>query len=91
MFVHLIISLASIQPATSAMVQKELIIENTKSLLKMTISNLKKTWTNTALFEFGLAKSTIRQLIWPKVKFKDNFVFLISTSHSSRPFHKMDK
>ena len=54
---HLIISLASIQPATSAMVQKELIIENTKLLLKMTISNLKKTWTNTALFEFGLAKS----------------------------------
>ena len=62
MFVHLIISLASIQPATSAMVQKELIIENTKSLLKMTISNLKKTWTNTALFEFGLAKPDIRQL-----------------------------
>ena len=25
----------------------------------MTISNLKKTWTNTALFEFGLAKSDI--------------------------------
>ena len=40
----------------------------------MTISNLKKTWTNTALFEFGLAKSDIRQLPWPKVKFKDDFL-----------------
>ena len=62
MFAHLIISLASIQPATCAMLQKKLIMQNTKLLLKMTISNLKKTWTNTALFEFGLAKSAIRQL-----------------------------
>ena len=60
MFVHLIISLASIQPATSAMVQKELIIENTKSLLKMTISNLKKTLTKSEvqrqfpIFDFNL-------------------------------------
>ena len=28
----------------------------------MTFSNLKKTWTNMALFEFELAKSEIRQL-----------------------------
>ena len=46
MFAHLIISLARIQPATCSMLQKELIIKNTKPLLKMTISNLKKTWTN---------------------------------------------
>ena len=51
-----------IQPATRAMLQKELIIQNTKLLLNMTISNLKKTWTNTVLFEFELAKSDIRQL-----------------------------
>ena len=54
------------------MLQKELTIQNTKLLLKLTISNLKKTWANTALLEFGLAKSDIRQL--PKVKFKDDFV-----------------
>ena len=28
----------------------------------MTISNLKKTWTNTAMFKFDLEKSNIRQL-----------------------------
>ena len=28
----------------------------------MTNSNIKKTWANTALYEFGLAKSDIRQL-----------------------------
>ena len=56
---HLIISP---QAATRPMLQKEIIIQNTKLLLKMTISNLKKTWTNTALFEFGLAKPDIRQL-----------------------------
>ena len=59
---HLFIYLARIQPATRAMLQKELIIQNTKLLLKMTISNLKKTWTNTALFEFDLAKSDKSQL-----------------------------
>ena len=35
MFVHLIISLARIPPANRAMLQKELITENTKLLLKM--------------------------------------------------------
>ena len=40
----------------------------------MTISNLKKTWTNTALIEFDLAKSDIRQLSGPKVKLKDDFL-----------------
>ena len=50
-----------IQPATRAMLQKQLIKQNTKLLLKMTVSNLKKTCTNTALFEFSLAKSDIRQ------------------------------
>ena len=74
MFLRLIIFLARIQPATRAIPQKELIIQNTKLLLKMIISNLKKTWTNTALFEFSLAKSDIRQRSWPKVKFKDNFI-----------------
>ena len=63
----------NIQSATCAMLQNQTIIQNTKSLLKMIISNLKKTWTNTALFEFGLAKSDIRQLLWPKVKLKDDF------------------
>ena len=28
----------------------------------MTMSNLKKTWTNTAMFKFDLEKSDIRQL-----------------------------
>ena len=65
-----------IQSATRVLLQKELIIPNTKLLLKMTNSNLKKTWTNTALFEFGLAKSGIRQLPWPKMMFKDYFLTL---------------
>ena len=56
------------------MLQEELIIQNTKRLLKVTIPNLKKTWTNMALFESGLAKSYIRQLPWRKVKFKGNFL-----------------
>ena len=55
---HLIISLARIQPANRALLQRELIIQNTKLLLKMT----ENTWTKMALFEFGLAKSNIRQL-----------------------------
>ena len=88
---HLFIYLARIQPATRAMLQKELIIQNTKLLLKMTISNLKKTWPNTALFEFGLAKFDIRQLPSPKKKFKDDFQLLVSHSRSSRPFHMIDK
>ena len=33
-----------------------------KLLLKMAISNLKEIWSNTALFEFGLLESDIRQL-----------------------------
>ena len=37
-------------------------MQNRKLLLKMTISNLEKTWTNTAMFEFSLAKPDIRQL-----------------------------
>ena len=91
MFVHLIIPLERIQLFTRTMLQKELIIQNTKLSLKMTISNLKKTWTNTALFEFVLAKSDIRQLPWPALKFKDDFLFLISTSRSWRFIHKMGK
>ena len=90
-FVHLIITLERNQLATRVMLQKELIIQNTKFLLKMTISNLKKTWTNRALLEFGLAKSELRQLLRPKVKFKYDFLFLISPSLTSRPFHKMGK
>ena len=91
-FVFLIISLERIQSATRIMRRKELIIQNTKLLLKMTFSNLKKIWTNTALFEFGLAKSDVRQLSWPNVKLKTIFqLFLISSSRSSRPFNKMSK
>ena len=60
-FVRITISLVRIQSATRAMLQKQLIIQNTKLLLKMTISNLKKICTNTALFDFGLPKSDIRQ------------------------------
>ena len=63
------------------MLQKELITgfsnsaaQNATSLLKMPISNLREIWSNTALFEFGLAKSDIRQLPWPKMKFKDDFL-----------------
>ena len=72
--VRLYISLARIQPATRAMLQKDLIMQNAKLLLKMTVSNLKKTWTNMALFEFGLGKFDIRKLPWSKVKFKDYFL-----------------
>ena len=71
------------------MLQKEFMIQNTKLLLKMTISNLKKTWTSTALFEFGLAKFDLRQPARPKVKFKDDFLLLISPARSARPFHKI--
>ena len=76
----LIISLSRIQPATHAMLQIEFIIKNTKLILKMTISNLKKSWTNTALFEFSLAKSDIKQLPWPKMKFRDDFLYLVLSS-----------
>ena len=65
-FVRWIISLVRIKSATRVMLQKELIIQNTKLLLKMTTSNLKKTWINTALFEFRRAKSDMKQLPWPK-------------------------
>ena len=57
------------QPANYGMVQKELITgssnsatQDAKLLLKMPISNLSEIWSNTDLFEFGLAKSDIRQL-----------------------------
>ena len=91
-FVFLIISLESIQSATRVMRQKELIIQNTKLLLKMTISNLKKAWTNTALFEFGLAKSDIRQLSWPNVKLTHHFPTISDfTFPFVEAFHKMSK
>ena len=83
---RLVISYARIHPTTHAMPQKELIIKNTKWLLKMTISYLRKTWTNTALFEFALAKSDMRQLRRPKMKLKDDFLFLISPSVLQGPF-----
>ena len=66
-------------------------MQNRKLLLKMTISNLEKTWTNTAMFEFSLAKPDIRQLPWQKLKFSNDFLFLVSPSPSSRPFHRMGK
>ena len=58
--VRLIIALREIQPATHGMLQKEIIDgfrkpawQNTELLLKMIISDLKDTWSNTALTEFG--------------------------------------
>ena len=51
----------------------------------MTISNLRKTWTNTALLGFGLAKCDIRQPPRPKEKFKDEFVTIF---HFTLPFFK---
>ena len=57
---RLIISLRGNQPATHGMLQKEIINDfrkpawqNTKLLLKMIISNLRDTWSNTALTEFS--------------------------------------
>ena len=52
--------------------------QNAKLLLKMPISNLREIWSNTALFEFGLAKSDVRQLLWPKVEVKDNFIHIFN-------------
>ena len=55
------------QPATHGMLQKEIIKrfrkptrQNVELLLQMTISNLRDVWSNTALIEFGQAKSDIR-------------------------------
>ena len=45
-----------------------------------------KTWTNTALFEFGLAKSDIRQLPWPKVRLKYDFLTILNFT---LPFFKV--
>ena len=57
---RLIISLRGNQPATHDMLQKEIINgfrkpawQNTKLLLKMIISDLRDTWSNTTLTEFG--------------------------------------
>ena len=61
---RLIILLRRNQPANNSMLQKERIADsrnsatqNEKLLLKTSISNLREIWSNTALFEFGLAKS----------------------------------
>ena len=50
--------------------------QNAKLLLKMPIWNIRENWSNAALFEFGLAKSVVRQLPWPRVKFKDDFLYV---------------
>ena len=57
---HLIIFLRENQPATRDMLQKEIINDfrkpawqNTKLLLKIIISDLRDTWSNTTLTEFG--------------------------------------
>ena len=64
---RLIISLRENKPATHGMLQKEIIngfrkpvSKNTKLLLKMIISDLRDTWSNTALTDFGEAKSDMR-------------------------------
>ena len=56
----LIIFLTENQPATHHMLQKEIINgfrkpagQNAKLLLKLIISDLRDTWSNTALTEFG--------------------------------------
>ena len=56
-------------PANHGVLQKELLTgsrnsatQNAKLLLKIPILNLREIWSNTALSEFGLAKSDIRQL-----------------------------
>ena len=66
---RLITSLRRDQPANHGTLQKELITgsrksatQNAKVLLKMSISTLREIWSNTALFEFGLAKSDVRHL-----------------------------
>ena len=78
---RLSISLTRNQPVNHGMLQKELITgsrnsatQNTKLFLKMLISNLRETLNNTALFEFALAKPDVKQLPWPNVKFKDDFL-----------------
>ena len=55
------------QPATRGMLQREIINgfrkparQNAELLLKVTISNLRHICSNTALIEFGQAKSDIR-------------------------------
>ena len=58
---RLIISLRENQPATHGMLQKEIIngfrkpaLQNTRLLLKIVIiSDLRDTWSNTALADFG--------------------------------------
>ena len=56
------------QHATHGMLQKEFINsfrkparQNAKLLLKMTISNLRDIWSNTALIEFCQAKSEVQR------------------------------
>ena len=81
---RLIIFLGMKQSANHDMLQKELITgsrssatQTTKLLLKMPILNLEEISSNTVLFGFSLAKSDIRQLPWPKVKFKDDFLNIL--------------
>ena len=62
---------------------RNLVTQNAK--LSMTISNLREIWSNMVLFEFGLAKSDIRQLPWSKVKFKDDYLNIF---YFSLPFFK---
>ena len=78
---RLIIFLRRKEPANPGMLQKELITgsrnsatQKAKLLLKVPISNVRKIWSNAALFEFDLRKSYVRQLPWPKMKFKDDFL-----------------
>ena len=47
----------------------------------MTILNLKKTWTNTTLFEFGLGKCDIRQFYNYSLTIFD---FILPPSYLSR-------
>ena len=51
-----------IKPANRTMLQKKTHMQNIKFLVNMIISNLKKAWNNTVLFQFGLVNSDIRQL-----------------------------
>ena len=67
---RLIIFLSRHQPANHGLLQKELLTgsrnsaaQNAKLLLKMPILNLRESWRNTVLLEFGLIKFDIIQLI----------------------------
>ena len=59
----------------------KLLVNMTRHTKLLLISNISEILSKTVLFKFGLPKSDLRQLSWPKVKFKDDlpnvFVFTL--------------